>query len=370
MSRATESRAAAPAASKRYLGEVSAVRHGMGIDEAHLAEWLGTHIPEYRGPLTVRQFDGGQSNPTYLLETPATRYVLRRKPPGVLLKSAHAVDREYRVLSALAAQRFPVPQPLALCEDDGVLGTMFYVMTYVPGRVFWDCTMPDVSREERAAIFDSVNATLAQLHNLDLAQIGLGDYGKPGNYFGRQISRWSQQYQTSRTSDIPEMDKLIEWLPANLPPDDGRVSIVHGDYSFHNVLIHPTEPRVVAVVDWELSTLGHPLGDLTYHLMDWYRPAGVDLRGTLKGQNLESLGIPSLDEYVARYCARAGVSLAGNLAFYRAYNLFRVAAIVPGVARRSLGGNAASSNASEVMSRVRPLAEAAWAEARAAGAQG
>lgn len=368
MSPATESRAA-PAAAKRYLNEVGAVRQGMGFDERRLGEWLAASVPGYSGPLTVRQFDGGQSNPTYLLDTPAAKYVLRRKPPGVLLKSAHAVDREFRVLSALAAQGFPVPRPLALCEDEGVLGTMFYVMAFVAGRIFWDCTMPDVSRDQRAAIFDSVNATLARLHNFDPAQLGLGDYGRPGNYFGRQISRWSQQYQASRTSNIPEMERLIEWLPANLPADDGRTSIVHGDFSFHNVLIHPTEPRVVAVVDWELSTLGHPLGDLTYHLMDWYRPAAVDLRGTLKGQNLEALGIPTLEQYVARYCERTGLKVEGSLAYYRAYNLFRVAAIVQGVAYRLLGGNAVSSNATEVISRVRPLAEAAWAEARAAGAQ-
>jgi len=367
MSPATETRSATP---KRYLGDTSAVRHGMGFDEARLCEWLAAAAPEFVGPLSVRQFDGGQSNPTYLLETPSAKYVLRRKPPGVLLKSAHAVDREFRMLSALAAQGFPVPRPLAFCDDDSVLGTMFYVMAFVPGRIFWDCTMPDVSREQRAAIFDSVNATLAQLHNFDPAQIGLADYGRPGNYFGRQLARWSQQYQASRTSDIPEMEQLIEWLPANLPPDDGRTSIVHGDFSFHNVLIHPTEPRVVAVVDWELSTLGHPLGDLTYHLMDWYRPAGVDLRGTLKGLDLGALGIPTLEEYVSRYCARTGITLTGSLAYYRAYNLFRVAAIVQGVAHRLLGGNAASTNANEVISRVRPLAEAAWAEARAAGAQG
>lgn len=356
-------------APKRYLGAVGTVRPGMGLDEARLAQWLTATLPDYAGPLTVRQFDGGQSNPTYLLETAAARYVLRRKPPGVLLKSAHAVDREYRVLSALAQQDFPVPRPLAFCADESVLGSMFYVMAHVPGRIFWDCTMPDVSRSERAAIFDSVNATLAQLHSYDPARLGLGDFGRPGNYFGRQIARWSEQYRASCTSHIAEMDKLIEWLPTHLPPDDGRVSIVHGDFSFHNVLIHPTEPRVVAVIDWELSTIGHPLGDLTYHLMDWYRPVGVDLRGTLRGQDLEALGVPSLEEYVERYQTRTGIEISGSLAFYRAYNLFRVAAIVQGVAHRLAGGTAAASNAAEIMSRVRPLAQAAWAEARAAGAR-
>ena len=326
-------------------------------------------IGGYLGPMTVRQFDGGQSNPTYLLHTPASQYVLRRKPPGVLAKSAHAVDREFRVLNALAAQDFPVPQPLALCEDASVLGTMFYVMAFVPGRIFWDCTMPDLSRGDRAAVFDSVNATLARLHLFDPVHLGLEDFGRPGNYFARQIARWSQQYEATKNADIPEMEKLIAWLPGAVPADDGRSAIIHGDYSFHNVLIHPSEPRVVAVVDWELSTIGHPLGDLTYHMMDWYRPPGVDLRGTLKGQDFQQLGIPSFDEYVALYCARTGFRLEGNFAFYRAYNLFRVAAILQGVARRLQGGNAAASNAAEVVTRIRPLAVAAWQEARAAGAR-
>jgi aminoglycoside phosphotransferase (APT) family kinase protein len=325
-------------------------------------------VDSYRGPLNVRQFDGGQSNPTYLLETATAKYVLRRKPPGTLLKSAHAVDREFRVLRALAAQGLPVPEPLALCEDDSVIGTMFYVMRHVPGRVFWDCTMPDLSRQERTAVFDSVNETLARLHCIDLHEAGLQDYGRPGNYFARQIARWSRQYEATRMEDIPEMDQLIAWLPGAVPADDGRAALIHGDYSFHNVLIHPTEPRVVAVIDWELSTIGHPLGDLTYHLMDWYRPPGVDQRGTLQGQDLEALGIPRLEDYVAHYCERAGYRIEGNLGFYRAYNLFRVAAILQGVARRHRDGNAASSNAQEVAARVRPLAAAAWLEARAAGA--
>ena len=322
----------------------------------------------YSGPLTVRQFDGGQSNPTYLLQAPSGQFVLRRKPPGTLQKSAHAVDREYRVLSRLSAQGFPVPQPLAYCEDDAVLGTEFYVMTYVRGRIFWDCTMPDLSRAERTAVFDSVCDTLARLHKLRPAEIGLGDFGRPGNYFSRQIARWSRQYESTKNADIPEMERLIAWLPGAVPADDGRSALIHGDYSFHNVMIHPSEPRVVAVMDWELSTLGHPLGDLTYHMMDWYRPEGVDLRGTLKSKNLAALGIPSFDDYVARYCERMHARFDGNFAFYRAYNLFRVAAIIQGVASRLQQGNAASSNAEEIVARVRPLAAAAWAEARDAGA--
>ena len=358
------------AAPQKYLGSVVAVREHLRIDSRRLNEWLQEHLAGYQGPLTVRQFDGGQSNPTYLLETATAKYVLRRKPPGVLMKSAHAVDREYRVLSALHAREFPVPTPLALCEDVSVIGTMFYVMSFVPGRIFWDCTMPDLSREQRAAVFDSVNATLARLHSFDPATIGLGDFGRPGNYFARQIARWSQQYEVSKDTHIPEMEKLIAWLPGAVPADDGHSSIVHGDYSFHNVLVDPTEPRVVAVVDWELSTLGHPLGDLTYHMMEWYRPGGVDLRGTLKDKDLHALGIPTFEEYVARYCERTGFRVDGNLAFYRAFNLFRVAAILQGVAHRLHGGNAAASNAQEVTTRIRPLAAAAWQEAREAGAQG
>jgi aminoglycoside phosphotransferase (APT) family kinase protein len=302
------------------------------------------------------------------LETPSHKYVLRRKPQGVLLKSAHAVDREFRILRVLTEQGLPVPEPLALCEDDAVIGTMFYIMRHVPGRIFWDCSMPDLSREHRAAVFDSVNETLARLHSLDPTAVGLQDYGRPGNYFARQIARWSQQYEASKTCDIPAMDKLIAWLPNAMPAEDDFSRLIHGDYSFHNVLIHPAEPRVVAVLDWELSTLGHPLGDLTYHMMDWYRPPGVDLRGTLRDKNLEALGIPSFDAYVARYCERTGFKVDGNLGFYRAYNLFRVAAIIQGVVRRLQDGNAASSNAAEVAARVQPLAQAGWVEAQAAGA--
>jgi len=366
---ADQGKSAISGTQKRYHGDVGAVRQGLEFDEQRLNDWMKANVGAYSGPLTIRQFDGGQSNPTYLLQTPTARYVLRRRPPGVLLKSAHAIDREFRVLNALAAQHFPVPRPIAICQDEGLIGSSFYVMEYVPGRIFFDCTMPDVSCEERAAIFDSVNATLARLHQLNPAEIGLADFGRPGNYFSRQIARWSSQYEASRTVAIPEMDKLIAWLPGAVPADDGRSTIVHGDFSFHNILIHPTEPRVVAVVDWELSTLGHPLGDLTYHLMEWYRPAGIDPRGTLKDRNLQALGIPSMDEYIARYSERTGIRIEGNLAFYRAYNLFRVASILQGVVRRAQDGSAAASNAKDMVTLIRPLAESAWLEARAAGAQ-
>ncbi|MDY0067150.1 MAG: phosphotransferase family protein [Steroidobacteraceae bacterium] len=355
---------------EKYFGSVGDVRDNSRFDAQRLDGWLRTALTGYRGPLSVRQFDGGQSNPTYLLTTPSRKYVLRRKPPGVLLKSAHAVDREFRVLSALRRQGFPVPDPLVLCEDDSVIGTMFYVMEHVDGRIFCDCAMPDLTRRERAAVFDSVNETLAALHSFDPESVGLQDFGRPGNYFTRQINRWSKQYEASATADIAEMNKLIAWLPTAAPADDGLGRITHGDYSFHNVLIHPTEPRVVAVIDWELSTIGHPLGDLTYHLMEWYRPPGSDLRGTLKDKDLEALGIPSFDEYVARYSERTGLTFDGNWGFYRAYNLFRVAAIVQGVVHRLQQGNAASSNAADLAARVLPLAQAGWREACEAGAVG
>lgn len=348
-----------------YLGKTGDVREAHRFDEARLDAYLREAVDGYDGPLTVSQFQGGQSNPTYLLETPGHSYVLRRKPPGVLLKSAHAVDREFRVMSALYSAGFPVPCPLVLCDDEEITGTMFFVMDYVPGRVFRDCSMPDLSRDERAAVFDSVNATLAQLHGIDFEAIGLGDYGRPGNYFARQVSIWSKQYDASRTEDIPEMDRLIEWLPEHLPPESDPC-IVHGDYSFHNVLIHPTEPHVVSVLDWELSTLGDPLGDLMYHAMEWYRPAGIDPRGTLHGKELDALGVPTFEDYVARYFERTGQTPPSNLGFYRAYNLFRVAAIVQGIAGRARDGTANAADAAEIAAKVRLLAEAAWQEARQA----
>jgi len=352
---------------KKYLGNVGAVRGALGFDEARLAAYLEGAVRGFHGPIGFEQFDGGQSNPTYRLKTSGGTYVLRRKPPGVLLASAHAVHREYEVMSALFSVGFPVPEPLLMCFDESVIGSQFYLMRFVPGRVFADVTMPDLLREERAALYNSVNETLAKLHSLRPAALGLAQFGKPGNYFARQVSRWSRQYEDSRIEDIPEMEKLMAWLPGAVPVDDGRESIVHGDFSFHNLIISPTEPRVAAVIDWELSTLGHPLGDLSYHLMDWYRPDG-DYRGTLRGRDLKALGIPTMEEYVARYEERAGLGAFEVLPFHRAFNLFRVAAILQGVAHRAAHGNAAASNARDVGALVRPLAIAAWREAQEAGA--
>ena len=357
--------AGAPAAT---IGSTVDVATNGAFDEAVLEKYLTARVPGFSGPMKVKQFEGGQSNPTFLLETDSAKYVLRRKPPGILLKSAHAVDREYRITRALFEAGLPVPEPLVLCEDDDVIGTMFYVMRHVPGRSFWDPRMPGLSPAERAAIYDSANETLARLHMVDYEAIGLGDYGRPGNYFQRQISRWSRQYEASRTQDVPEMDKLMAWLPDAVPETGERTTIIHGDYSFHNLLVHPTEPRVAAVIDWELSTLGDPLGDLTYHMMEWFRPEGVDVRGTLQGADFAALGIPTAAEYAARYCERTGFAGDPTHPFYSAFNLFRVAAILQGIAGRARDGVQTSANAAEIITRIKPLAYAAWKSAQEAGA--
>jgi aminoglycoside phosphotransferase (APT) family kinase protein len=351
----------------KYLGGLEDVAAD-ALPLGRLAEHLAHLLPEFRGPLTARRFSGGHSNPTFLLETPDRRYVLRRKPPGTLLPSAHQIDREFRVLSALHPAGFPVPEPLAYCDDEGVIGSAFYVMAYAPGRVFLDNAMPDLDPDERAAVYDDVNATLARLHALDLTALGLADLGRPGDYFARQVTRWSRQYEQSRTEPIAEMDRLIAWLPDALPPDDGRVTLVHGDFSFHNLLIHPTEPRVVAVLDWELATTGHPVADLTYHLMEWYRPGASDVRGALNEGDPARLGIPTEEAYAGLYFARTGFPRPHDLAVYRAYNLFRVAAIVQGIVGRAAAGNANDATAAAQAPRVRVLAQAAWAEAKRLGA--
>ncbi len=338
------------------------------FDEGRLHEYLSAHVPDYKGPLTVRQFKGGQSNPTYQLITPTKKYVLRRKPPGKLLASAHAVDREFRVISALNKVGFPVPKTHILCEDEDVTGTMFYVMDFVEGRIYWDALLEGHDRSERTAIYDAMNETIAQLHMVDYEAIGLSDFGRPGNYFARQISRWTKQYQASETQQIKEMNRLIEWLPENIPSDDTS-SIVHGDYRLDNMILHPTEPRVIAVLDWELSTIGHPLGDFTYHLMQWRMPAAGANNGSLVSSDLKSLGIPTEDDYVAAYCKRTGRDGLPDLDFYFAYNFFRLAGIIQGIVGRVRDGTASNAHAAEMAERVAPLAQAAWSFAERAGAK-
>lgn len=350
------------------IGQTEAVLAGSQFDEAKLTRYLEGAVKEFRGPVRVEQFQGGQSNPTFLLLAASGSYVLRRKPTGVLLPSAHAVDREYRVTRALFEAGLPVPEPLVLCTDEDVLGTMFYLMRHVPGRSFWDPRMPMLSTDERRAVYDSANATLARLHSVDYQAIGLENYGRPGNYFARQISRWTRQYEASRTVDIPEMEKLIAWLPGSIPQTPERTTIIHGDYSFHNLLVHPDKPNVAAVIDWELSTLGDPLGDLTYHMMEWFRPEGVDVRGTLSGADLERLGVPTPESYARDYCERTGFDVDPTHPFYRAFNLFRIAAIVQGVSGRARDGVQTAANSGEIIQRIIPLAQAAWQSAQEAGA--
>jgi aminoglycoside phosphotransferase (APT) family kinase protein len=332
-------------------------RHRFGVER--LAQYLGESVEGFAGPLQVEQFKGGQSNPTFLLSTPGKRYVLRRKPPGKLLPSAHAVDREYRVITALRQARIPVARSWMLCMDDSVIGTAFYVMDYVEGRVLWDQSLPGMSRGERAAIYDEMNRVIAALHQVDYNAIGLGDYGKPGNYLERQISRWTKQYRASETEKIEAMEKLIEWLPRHVPPQD-ETSVVHGDYRLDNVIFHATEPRILAVLDWELSTLGHPLADFSYHCMYWRLTPG-EFRG-IGGLELPALGIPTEEEYVAAYCRRTGRAHIEHWDYYMAYNMFRLAGIVQGIMGRVVEGTAVSEKAIESGKRARPMAEAGWRE--------
>jgi aminoglycoside phosphotransferase (APT) family kinase protein len=340
------------------------VREKHQFDVARLEQYLAAQVPGFAGPLTVEQFKGGQSNPTYKLLTPKKNYVLRRKPPGKLLASAHAVDREYRVISALAGSDVPVARAHCLCMDESVIGTAFYVMDCVEGRVLWEPGLPGMQPQERRAIFMEMNRVIAALHQVDYAKIGLADYGKPGNYFARQIDRWTRQYRASETETIDAMDRLITWLPANIPagPDSDQTSIVHGDFRLDNLIFHPAEPRIVAVLDWELSTLGHPLADFSYHCMTWHIPAGM-FRG-LMGLKLAELGIPAEAEYVAQYCKATGRGPIppDHWDFYMAYNLFRIAGIAQGIVGRVREGTAASKQAESMGRIVQPLAELGWAQ--------
>ena len=330
------------------------------FDVSSLEHYLTRHIADLRGPLAVEQFKGGQSNPTYKVSDAARRrFVLRRKPPGKLLPSAHAVDREYRVIQALHPTGFPVARPYVLCEDELVIGTPFYVMDFVDGRVLWDQSLPGMTKPERAAIWDELNRVIAQLHTIDYRAVGLDSFGKPGNYIERQISRWTKQYQASETERLEAMDNLIAWLPKNIPPS-AATTVVHGDYRLDNAIFHPKEPRILAVLDWELSTLGDPLADFAYHCMSWHIPPG-QFRG-IAGVDLKALGIPTEAEYVARYCERTGQKRidASHWDFYLAYNLFRIAAILQGILKRVVDGTAASAHARDAGSRAKPMAELGW----------
>jgi aminoglycoside phosphotransferase (APT) family kinase protein len=344
-----------------------AVRNAHRFDEALLHAWMQGAVEGYQGPLRVEQFKGGQSNPTYKLVTPDRSYVLRRKPPGKLLPGAHAVDREFRVIRALASQDFPVARAYEFCADEAVIGTPFYVMEMVVGRIFWEADLPQVPTAERPAYFDAMNAAMAQLHRIEPEAAGLADFGKPGNYFARQIGRWSKQYLSdAEAGTVPSMDRLVEWLPANIPPGEDDARIIHGDFRCDNMIFHPTEPRVLAVLDWELSTLGHPLADFSYHLMMYRMPAGVTTG--LAGLDLAAMNIPSEAEYVAAYCRRTRRDGIPHLDFYIAFNLFRLSAIVHGIKGRLVRGTAASAHADQMAASLEGLADLAWEQAKKAGA--
>jgi aminoglycoside phosphotransferase (APT) family kinase protein len=333
------------------------VRAAHRFDEAALERYLAANMKGFEGPLSVQQFGGGQSNPTFLLSTGGRKYVMRKKPPGQLLKSAHQVDREYRIMKALAATDVPVPTMHVLCEDESVVGTSFYVMDFLEGRIFRDPQLPGMQPTERAAIYDSMNDVLARLHKVDFARVGLSDFGKPGNYFERQIARWITQYRAAQTDSIPDMERLIEWMPKNIPADDS-ISIAHGDYRLENTIFHPTEPRMIAVLDWELSTIGHPMADLAYNCLGYHylnpRQSG------LVGVDFNTSGIPTEKAYVAKYCERMGRGDIRDWPFYLSFSLFRLASISQGVYKRGLDGNASSENAATFGNTCQFLAEHAW----------
>ncbi|MDG1943360.1 MAG: phosphotransferase family protein [Halioglobus sp.] len=330
------------------------------LDIQSLSEYLTRHIPDFTGPLSAEKFDGGQSNPTFkICSADGHPYVLRRKPPGELLKSAHAVDREFRVISALRDTDVPVPNTHVLCEDESIIGSMFYVMEYKEGRILWDPLLPEAAdNAERAAIYDAMNQTMAALHNVDIDAVGLKDFGRPGNYFQRQLDRWSKQYHSSETRSIPSMDSLMVWLAAKMPQDDGTVTLVHGDYRLDNMMFHPTEPRVIALLDWELSTLGHPLADLANQCMAWMLPREGRVKG-LGGVDRASLGIPTDEEYIARYCERTGRDGIENWNFYLVFSLFRLAAILQGIVKRAQIGTASSAEADSQGDAVGQLSDLA-----------
>ena len=342
-----------------------AVSERLRFDQAALERWMERNIAGFSGPVRVSQFNGGQSNPTYRVDSPTGAYVVRRKPPGKLLPGAHAVEREYRVIAALGAQGFPVARVHCLCEDEGVIGTPFYVMDAVDGRIFWEAHLPGLNREERAAAFDSMNRTIARLHQFDPEEIGLGDYGKSSGFVERQVARWSKQYAGDvEAGRIESMDRLVDWLQEHLPPDSGRSSVVHGDFRCDNMIFSSTRPAVQAVLDWELSTLGDPASDFTYHLLMYRMPS--ELFAGLAGMDTAGLGIPSEDDYVAAYCRRTGRDHLPDKDYLVVFNLFRLAAILHGIRGRIARGTASSAHAVETAAKVEPLADLAWSEAQKA----
>ncbi|MFN0303414.1 MAG: phosphotransferase [Burkholderiales bacterium] len=338
------------------------------FDEGRLLDYLRAHVDGFRGSLAIEQFKGGQSNPTYRLTAGGVRYVMRSKPGPVakLLPSAHAIDREYRVMKALHGVGMPVPRMLALCDDESVIGRAFFIMECVEGRVLWDQSLPGMTPAERGAIYDEMNRVMAALHAVEYQSVGLEGFGRPGNYIARQIDRWSKQYRLSETEPVPAMDKLIEWLPRNIPGND-ETCVVHGDYRLDNLIFHPTEPRILAILDWELSTLGHPLADFSYHCMSWRIRPGA-FRG-IGGLDLSALGIPTEARYIDAYAKRTGRASIEHWDFYLAYNMFRLSAILQGIMKRALDGTAASQQAIDAGKRARPMAEMGWEIARRLGGQ-
>lgn len=335
------------------------------IDVGTLTAWMAAHVPEFEGPIRLDKFAGGQSNPTFALDTATKHYVLRRKPAGALLASAHAVDREYRLLSALHPEGFPVPRPIALCEDDAVIGSAFYVMERIQGRTFWNGALPDETSAARRAIYQQMLETLARLHRFDPVKVGLTGYGRPGNYFERQVARWSRQYRASQTEDVPEVEKLMEWLSRTVP-EQSAATIIHGDYRLDNLIFHPAEAKVAAVIDWELSTIGDPLADFSYFAAHWLMPA--DGLAALGNIDLEGSGIPSLEEITELYCDMSGRSRIANPHWYFAFNLFRIVGIVQGIRKRIIDGTASSQEAEKAAAKLVPMARLGWEQARIAGA--
>lgn len=336
-----------------------------GIDVDRLTTWMNAHVPGFGGAITLEKFSGGQSNPTFALNSANGRYVLRRKPAGALLASAHAVDREYRLMSALHPEGFPVPGPIALCEDESVIGSAFYVMERIDGRTLWNGALPGETPAARRAIYEEMVATLARLHRFDPAQVGLADYGRPGNYFERQVARWSRQYRASQTEDVPEVEKLMEWLSRTVP-EQSAATIIHGDYRLDNLIFDPAEAKVLAVIDWELSTIGDPLADFSYFAVHWLMPA--DGLAAVGNVDLEAAGIPSLEEITDLYCQMSGRPRLANPHWYFAFNLFRIVGIVQGIRKRIIDGTASSLEAETAAAKLVPMARLGWEQARLAGA--